>query len=319
MIEASAYEPADAEPWDELVARAPMATFLHSRRFLGYHGARLDDASLLIRDGEKLLGVIPAAVDPAEAQVVVSHPGSTFGGVVHDGTLSGEAMLESLTAVKVAFAERGFRSITYKAVPWIYQQLPCGDDLYALHRLGARRSRVDLSSAIDLAHRRRPGSRRRRGLKKARDAGLRTEESPDLIPELWRLVEENLGSRHGVSPVHSLEEITALGELFPEQVRFLCATVDREVVAGAVLFLSPNVMHVQYNAAGKTGRELGALDGLFEHCFEEAGRLQTRYLDFGISTESQGTELNQTLYEFKTEFGGGGVAYESYDLDLDLD
>jgi hypothetical protein len=317
LIEAAPYEPADAEGWDELVGLSPMATFLHSRRFLGYHGDRFDDASMLIRDEGKLLGVIPAAADPADPESVVSHPGATFGGIVHDGALGGERMLESLTALSAAYGERSFRRLVYKAVPSIYHQVPSADDLYALFRLGARRTRVDLSSAIDLAHRRRPSSRRRRGLKKARDAGLQIEESPGLVPDLWRLVEENLQSRHGVSPVHSLGEITALGELFPEDMRFLCATLDGQVVAGTVLFLSPNVMHVQYNAAAEAGRDIGALDGLFEHCFEEAGRLGAGFLDFGISTESQGRELNHSLYEFKTEFGGGGVAHEFYELDLD--
>jgi hypothetical protein len=38
--------------WDEIVGRCPMATFLHTRRFLSYHGDRFRDASLFLQDEE---------------------------------------------------------------------------------------------------------------------------------------------------------------------------------------------------------------------------------------------------------------------------
>lgn len=318
MIEAVPYDPGRAEAWDELVFGAPMATFLHSRRFLAYHGDRFEDASLLVQDSDtgRLLGVLPAAVDPSAPRRVLSHPGATFGGIVHDGTLSGERMVEALSAVRQTLAETGVDCLTYKAVPWIYHQVPSGDDLYALFRLGARRSRVDLSSAIDLSRRRPPASRRRRGRKKAEAGGLEMKESEELLPQIWTLIEENLESRHGVRPVHSLEEIVQIRDLFPEQIRFVSGTVRGEVMAAAVLFVSPSVVHVQYNAANPAGRDIGALDGLFEQCIDEATQSGKSYWDFGISTESEGRELNDGLYRFKSEFGGGGVPYEFYELEL---
>jgi hypothetical protein len=230
--------------------------------------------------------------------------------------LSGGRMLEALSAVRKAFAERELKHLTYKAVPWIYHQLPSGDDLYALFRLGATRSRVDLSSAIDLRRRRPPTNRRRRGRKRAEASGLEIKESDELLPQIWTLIEENLETRHGVRPVHSLEEIVQIRDLFPEQIRFVSGTVSGEVVAAAVLFLSPSVVHVQYNAANSAGRDIGAPDGLFEQCIEEAMRSDQSYWDFGISTESEGRELNDGLYRFKSEFGGGGVPYEFYELGL---
>jgi hypothetical protein len=36
----------------------------------------------------------------------------------------------------------------------------------------------------------------------------------------------------------------------------------------------------------------------------------------GISTEQQGTVLNDGLYRFKSEFGGGGVVHEFFEIDL---
>ena len=103
-----------------------MATFLHTRAFLAYHGDRFEDASLtLADDGGRLVGVMPAAVDPRDRGRVTSHPGATFGGIVHDGSLAGHAMLEALTVVAEHYRDRGFEHLRYAAVPFIYHRQPC--------------------------------------------------------------------------------------------------------------------------------------------------------------------------------------------------
>ena len=88
------YTAEDAEAWDDLVARSVNGTMLHTRRFLGYHGDRFRDRSLVItKSNGKLCGVLPAAEDPADAALVSSHPGLTYGGLVHDGTLYGGPLI----------------------------------------------------------------------------------------------------------------------------------------------------------------------------------------------------------------------------------
>jgi hypothetical protein len=124
------YSDQDAGRWDELVARAPMATFLHTRRFLAYHGDRFEDRSVLLRDERgDVLGVFPAALDPADGRRVVSHPGVTFGGVIHAGDLTGDAMIETIACLQQHYREDGMHTLRYKAVPYIYQCRPSGDDL----------------------------------------------------------------------------------------------------------------------------------------------------------------------------------------------
>jgi hypothetical protein len=312
------YEERWAAPWDELAARCPAATFLHTRRFLGYHGGRFEDASLLVEDESgRLVGLLPAAVDPGEASRVVSHPGVTFGGLVHDGALRGEAMIGALEEVARHYAGRGFRSLVYKAVPYIYQLAPSGDDLYALFRLGAARRRCDLSCAIDLAARPAPSARRRRGLKKAQKAGVEVAEGERHAAALWEVLAENLRRKYGASPVHTLDEIGLIHSLFPEAVSFVVALVGGEVVAGVVLFSGPRVVHVQYVASGEAGYDASALDAVFEECIRRAAERGARFFDFGTSNEDGGRRLNAGLYQFKSEFGGGGVAYESYELGLE--
>jgi hypothetical protein len=294
-----------------------MATFFHTRRFLAYHGDRFKDVSLVLRDeGGRIVGLFPAAVDPADSQRVSSHPGITFGGLLHDGGLYGDTMIESLAALRSHYAESGFQALRYKAVPHIYHLRPAGDDLYALFRAQATRYRCDLSSAIDLTSRGAPSSRRLRGLKKAFKGGVSVHEGAEYIAPLWEVLKQNLQQKHGAKPVHSLEEIVTLHTHFPEHIIFVVARLESEVIAGVVLFLSQRVTHVQYVASGDLGSNLGALDAVFAHCIERSAERGAKYFDFGTSNEHEGQYLNSGLYQFKSEFGGGGVAYESYEVNL---
>jgi hypothetical protein len=294
-----------------------MATLLHKRAFLGYHGARLVDASVVLRDErEAICGVMPAAVVPGAPREVGSHPGATFGGVIHAGALSGAMMLESFTAIASHYLERGFERLRYAPVPFIYHRRPSGDDLYALFRIGARRVRCDLSCAVDLELGSHLSSRRRRGLSKARREGVEVEEGRELVGELWPVIEANLSERHGAAPVHTEAELRNLIDRLQDEIQVVVARYEGDPVAGVVLFDGPRVSHAQYIASIEAGNRVGALDAVFDHCFRRAAALGARFFDFGTSNRERGLVLNQGLYEFKAQFGGGGVAYEHYELDL---
>jgi GNAT acetyltransferase-like protein len=301
--------------WDRLCEESVNGTLLHTRRFLSYHGPRFKDASLMLYSAGRLCGVLPAATRREDPEIVASHPGATYGGIVHDGWLAGNRMCDALAAACVHFREQGFQALAYRPVPPIYAMRPAQDDLYALTRLGAVRERCDLSCAIDLARRGPVSERRRRAFKKAsRSASI--SHDIGLLPALWAVLEDNLARKHDAEPVHSLDEITLLQSRFPSEIRLCCALLDGRVEAGVVLFNSRNVWHAQYIASSERGYEFSVLDAVFEEIIVEATRSGARYFDFGTSNEAGGTVLNDGLYRFKHEFGGGGVAHEFYRLNL---
>jgi hypothetical protein len=302
---------------DDFVMRATAGTFLHTRRYRAHQDDRFRDLSLAIcSDTGALLGFFPAAVDPQDDSRIVSHPGLTYGGIVHAGQLRGQQMIEALAEICRCYADQGFRTLRYKTIPYIYDRVPAGDDLYALFRLGARRYRCDLLSTIDLAHRPAPSTRRRRSLRKALKAGVKVRDGPELVAALWGVLEENLARKHGVSPVHSAAEIAHIRSIFPEHVRIVAGLVGGEVHAGVVLFVTPRVVHAQYIASSGIGYEVAALDAVFDHCIASASADGARYFDFGSSNEQDGRQLNDGLFQFKSEFGAGAVAHEFYELDL---
>jgi hypothetical protein len=299
------------------VARSWNGTFLHERRFISYHGDRFKDVSLIIEDKRgRIVGVFPAALDPAREDRVISHAGLTYGGIVHAGHLRGTIMLDTLQAIVGTYRAMGLRFLRYKVVPHIYHKVISDDDLYALFRLGATRYRCDLSAAIDLESPRRPSQLRRRDLNKARKSGIQLTHGPRYLESYWAILEENLADKHGARPTHTLEEITDLQRRFPEQIECIVGTLENEVVAGVVMYNTSRVAHVQYSASSASGNSVGAQTAVMYHAIERSKLRSLRYFDFGISNERGGWMLNDGLYKFKTSFGASGIAHEFYELDL---
>ncbi|PKO82458.1 MAG: methicillin resistance protein [Betaproteobacteria bacterium HGW-Betaproteobacteria-13] len=311
-----AFTEADSDDWDRFCADSVNATFLHTRRFLSYHGERFRDCSCIVEnEGGKWVGVLPAAEAPGQPDCVVSHPGSTYGGLIHAGRLFGSESIQALAAIANHFSHQGFRTFRYKAVPLIYHRCPAQDDLYALFRLGGLRFRCDISSTIDLDARRPVSSRRTRNLRKAARAGLTVREGIQWLEQFWTVLSSTLLRRHGTPPVHTLDQMRELVTRFPTQIRLACAILDGQIVAGTLLFCTDTVAHAQYIAANEVGHGIGALDAVFEHCLSRAAN-DYRYFDFGISNTDEGLVLNDGLYRFKTEFGGGGTTHDFFELAL---
>ena len=310
------FQQADAALWDAFVAASWNGTFLHTRRFLSYHRGRFNDLSLLLEVGGKLVGVFPAALDPDQEGTVTSHPGITYGGLVHQGACTGETMVETLTALAGWYCAQGLEQLRYKVVPFPYQQTPSQDELYALFRLGARRYRADLAAVVDYAARPKLHQLRRRGLKKATRAGVVIAGGTAYLQSFWELLNAHLQEKFGVAPTHSLAECEELCRLFPEQLECVVALQEGVIVAGVLLFHHARTVHLQYAATSAAGRRVGALDLLLEGCLEASRADGRRHFSFGISNEKEGTLFNSGLHRFKTGFGAGGVVHEFYEVDL---
>jgi Acetyltransferase (GNAT) domain len=313
------YVPDDADAWDDLVARSVNGTMLHTRRYLSYHGDRFRDRSLLVTNSRGwTIGAFPAAEDPAGETVVTSHPGLTYGGLVHDGSLHGASMMSVLTGIAAHYRALGFTRLRYKALPQIYQARPAADDVHALYRLGASRYSCDLAAAINLSSRGRVATSRRQRRRRAEAAGVRIEEGWPDAAAYWQVLAGNLDRRHGATPTHSLAEIEYLHDRFPKEIILITAKIGDELVGGNLFTAEGPVLQVRYTATTETGRAACATDLVVEHGITRASELGCQYFSFGTSTMQAGRELNAPQYDFKISFGAGGVTHDSYELTLDL-
>ena len=306
------YTARDAGRWNEFVRASRNGTFLLDRNYMDYHSDRFADHSLLASDdGGKLLALLPAH---AADDRLVSHGGLTYGGFIVDDRMTASLMLDLFSAATAEMRTNGFRTLIYKTIPHIYHRLPAEEDQYALFRAEARLIRRDHLAVIDYRAPHTRQERRQRSVRKGAKAGLAVRETEDF-GAFWAILEANLSSRHGVQPVHSVDEIALLQSRFPERIRLFAAYDGDEMRAGVVVYVSDFVCHAQYIGASDEGREQGALDLVFDDLI---GRFSTaaRYFDFGTSTERNGTFLNTGLSEFKEGFGARTVVHDHYELGL---
>lgn len=304
----------DSVEWDAFCEESLQGTLLHTRKFLSYHEGRFSDQSLIISSKEKIVGVLPAAINSQDPTQVVSHPGSTYGGILHHGGMRGDAMIEALYLIQDYYSKLGFQSLIYKVTPSFYHRSPAQDDLYALFRLGASKIRCDLSSTIDLQNRLSLIKGRRWALKKAQKSNVNITQGFSCLKSFWKILTNNLAEKHEASPVHSLGEIEILMERFPEEILCICAEHNGVIVAGVILFVTHQTLHTQYIASNASGQDVSALDAVIEHCISLGITMNKRWFDFGINNENNSLILNDGLYTYKNGFGGGGYIQEFYKL-----
>ena len=320
-VEVIRYTSAHEPLWDAFVRASRNGVFLFERQYIDYHSDRFPDHSLLFFDvSHRLVAVLPATeLTESGERVISSHGGLTFGGFVLLPEARSRDVLRIFDAALAYMRHLGFARFVYKAVPDIYHQLPSQEEEYALWLHGFHLEVCNLSTAIDLrcALPLRPDRNRLRGYRKAQRHGFTIVETTDLN-ELWPIVEHSLLQRHGVRPVHSLSEMSLLRSRFPSHIRTFVAMRDGKVEGGVVMFESAQVAHSQYAHASDSARSQGVIDYLYTYLigYYQTHRPAIRYFDFGISNENRGRYLNPGLVNYKEDFGGRGVCYKVYSLEL---
>ena len=320
MINVIQYTNQQAEEWDAFVQRSKNGTFLLERRFMDYHSLRFKDCSLMLYEDNELVGLFPANWDE-EAQIVFSHQGLTYGGLIYTSEASEHSVMEMMQALLVWYMDYlQARQLIYKPIPYIYSDCASEEDLYALFRAGAHLKSRSVSSVVTMANPLKMRKLRQRGAQKAIDAGLyierMTDEDWSTLKVYMEILTEVLWKYHRVKPVHTFEEMQLLMTRFPQHIKLFLVRQETEILAGCIVFITKHVAHVQYIAANDAGRQYGALDLLFRHLINERFK-QIQYIDFGISTENGGLYLNEGLIFQKEGFGGRAVCYDTYEVELD--
>jgi hypothetical protein len=318
MVSARLYRDTDAESWDRFLRASAQGTFLHSRYFLSYHGARFTDRSLVFEDDQgALLGVLPAAQSPEDPTCIVSHPGATYGGLVHLPRCSPQQVHAMLQAARHFLGGMGYEAFVYKAVPSPVQATCVHADVHALWLEGAKLVRRDLWNSVALHGHPHAARSHLRDVQKARTTGVIArplKEEPDYAAFHGMLVD--VLARHHARPVHSLADMLQLGGRFKDHIQLWgSVAADGELLAGIWLFkLHDACWHTQYHASSPRGRASCALDLLLHTIASEASSAGVRSLTMGSSTTAEGRCLNHSLFAFKSCVGAGSAVHDFYEI-----
>lgn len=311
-MEIRRYRREDKELWNSFVNKARNATFLFDRNYMDYHADRFDDNSFMFYHKGKLKAVLPANV---AGDTLYSHQGLTYGGLLLDKKATVEDVLECFDSLNSWLRENGISKVVYKALPWIYQQYPSEEDLYALTwKCKAQLISRNIASTIVIDNKLKFAESRKSGIRKALSLNIEVGESND-VDGFWHVLEDNLGNRYNAKPVHTANEMKLLMSRFPNNIRLYVAKMNGEIVGGTLIYVTPQVVHTQYISASVEGKKHGALDLLFDYIINKV-YANCRYFDFGKSTEQGGAYLNEPLIFQKEGFGGRGVCYDWYQWKL---
>lgn len=313
MTEIIRYDASMAARWDEFARMSRNGTMLHQRGYMDYHSDRFKDCSLVALHEGRLCALLPACI---EGDTLWSHRGLTYGGwLVPLKHFDATVMVEVMDAACQWMTDNSIKRLVYKPVPHIYHRYPCEEDLYALFRHQAKLIETNISTTIDLTCPLPLDRGNKSGANAARKAGIQVGPSEDW-EGYWRLLSSLLDERYSTRPVHTLDEMRLLHSRFPDGIRLYTATLDGEMLAGVVMYLSQPVAHCQYIGASPQGKDSKALTLLFDYLIGEAKASGYRYFDFGISNEDHGRYLNEGLVRQKSRLGGRGIVYNTFEINL---
>ena len=294
--------------WNDFIASAKNATFLFDRNFMEYHRDRFEDFSLMVYKDEKLYAVLPAN---KKGDTVISHQGLTYGSFVLQEKGKLLAAFEAFKATLEFLYAEGIKTMDIRIIPTFYNTLPADELSYFLFKANATLVKRDVLMVIDYANKLRFQKNRREGINKAVRNGL-TVQIDDNYEGFWNeILIPNLQKKHGVNPVHTLEEIKLLASRFPKNIKQVNVYKDKRIVAGTTVFLTKTTIHPQYVSGNVDKNTYGSLDLAYDFIINQF-QTDKRYFDFNISSEENGKHLNQGLIFWKESCGARTFTADNY-------
>ncbi|WP_411893735.1 GNAT family N-acetyltransferase [Winogradskyella sp. A2] len=277
---------------------------------MDYHNDRFTDYSLLIYKDEKLLAVLPANINNDS---VYSHQGLSYGGLIHSKKIKTKDYIITIKAILNFLQDKRINDLIIKELPFIYLNNQINNPLsYICFKSNAKLVRTDLHSVIDVGNVYFSSSRKegyKRGIKY--NLKVKETESFDLF---WKeILQPNLQTKHGVKPVHSLEEITALKLDFPKNIRQFNVYHNNKIVGGTTIFENENVVHCQYISGNAQKNKLGSLDYLHIELIKTIFP-HKKYFSFGTSNTNNGNNINEGLQFWKEGFGAKSTTQSFYNI-----
>lgn len=295
--------------WDNFIRHADNTYFLFERNFMEYHSDRFTDSSVMLFDGDALVGVFPAN---RKENVVYTHQGLTHGGLVLDKRKNVKKLIAYFHALFAYYKAQGIKEIVYKPFPDYLSKTTNDIEHFVLNMCNAVTAKIDTAFVINYGNKIKIRDGKKHNIKKGIKAGVDIRTDNDFETFWNKILIPNLRDKFETSPVHSLEEIKLLHQHFPDKIIQANAYINNEIVAGVTLFDFNTCIHTQYIASNDYGRDAGAIDSLFHHLIHLC-QSEKNYFSLGTSNNT-GKDINIGLSEWKEGWGANIYAHFHYRL-----
>ena len=276
---------------------------------MDYHSHRFHDHSLMLFHQDKLVGLVPGN---SVGNKWFSHQGLSYGGLFSNKN-SQLFINEMIGCLIEYFREHSFVELSIKPMPDIYYPSGFSKALsFALFFHGFQLVSKEPSTTLSLNNLNKYYKGRSSSIRRAmRDERLKINRDY-CFGDFIELENARLLEKYNTLAVHNMQELTFLANSFPSNIHLYTVKTSSILLAGAVIFIVGEVMHLQYFSTNELGRKLAAGDLLIDYCIHKARRLGLSSFDFGISTEKKGSIVNAGLIKYKESFGGVTSVIDSY-------
>jgi hypothetical protein len=307
------YQESDYTNWNAFIGQAKNATFLFHRDFMEYHKDRFDDFSLMIFEDEKLVAVLPANRVGNE---IFSHQGLTFGGLVYSYKLKAEKVSNIIDSLLSFLKENRLLFFYFKPIPSFYPLGGNEESDFFLHKKGAFLDHKEMNLGVNLALPLTISKSKLKHFRKVEALHIEIIEDQQF-DSFWKVVlEPRLAEKYDAKPVHTLQEISKLKSIFPDNIKQFSVYDGTNIIAGITVFETDRVVKSQYGATTNKGESLRALDFLFITLIQKYKQEGKLFFDMGIVNAENEQGYHAGLLKQKEELGGSVYSQDFYKMNL---
>ena len=317
MLTITKYNEMLFDEWEKFISHSNNGTIFQKQTFLQYHiNRKFIDGSLIIKNKDVIVAALPAAI---KDNVLYSHPGSSYGGIVLSHNVDFQMIDEIVKVIDEYCMTQKYKALFLINSPSIYQNFSDQSLDYLLQWNGFQQTELYISHAVDMSTTSNVLSlltkRKRRYINNNKELKSLAFEEKDCLEEFYNILVTSK-KKYNSQPTHSLDELIKLKDMFPQQIKLLVTKNDNKIIGGSLLFFTnDNVALVFYNTILEQYRESQISMLQLYKCMEIAKKHNFQWIDFGVShTPEQENPLAPkfSLIHFKEQFNAKGVLRIAY-------
>lgn len=251
----------------------------------------------MVFQGERLMACVPAHV---RQNAWYSHRGLTYGGIIISD-YNADVFKELLSAVEYFLKQENITQAEFNLSPPCYH--PYHDDMvrvFAAAGYEVQREHINMHAVLDETL--VISSKKTAGYRNGKFDDLVFSTSAPIAEFYQQVLVPSLRSRFNTTPIHTLEELSRLQFIFPEQI-VVHAVYDREeMIAGVLYFIKNSIAKSQYAASTALGFKTRAMDFLYQESLKYFKSMDVTALDYGTIHGADGS-ISDGMRRFKEELG----------------
>jgi len=295
--------------WDDFVNNGIFGTVHHTRAFMNYHPSnRFMDHSILIYYKQELICVVPACKRHATDVCYFSYLGATYGGPVFSNKYCATKYLLPIIDVMLDHYEN---KIEFRLANNIYFK----EDIFILYCiLGNRLTMVpELSWYVntneDFINNITNKRNKSNLIKIIKNTEIHCEKKSELddYMNFYTMLNDGLNARHDTTPTHTREEFIHLSNILQDKQALYLVKQNNDMILGGVYVIkvTSQCWYTFYISKNIHTDNHAAILYLMYTIHADAKKEGVPLLDYGITTENRGKNINIGLADFKQNSLGG--------------